>query len=390
MRRYKMKGRKKSFAMPLVNLCGYLVYGWNRIGRRNLKKIFPKNILVLSLDEIGDTLLATPALKYLRDAFPKAKIFVACRDRVCEVLDGNTNVDEILKMDMPRMGVPSLKSYKRDFYRVESVIRQIYKKTDDVDFDLGIDLKADIRTIKILKDLKIPVRVSQAIRSGGFWLTHVAPYLGETHEVIRKLSIVNFIKKIKDKSYLKQKMKIFVSDKDRKKAQVVLATNGLERGKQYVVMHAFAGWRPKEWPKDRFAKLADYIREKYDLRTVLVGTEEEADGILEIQDLAKSVPLNVAGQTTVKETAAIIEGAKFFVGNDSGPMHIASAVQTPTVALFGQNIPKRYGPWQNKSIAIYHKIECSPCEQIRCVRKPTCMELITLDEVKKAVDKMLS
>ena len=335
---------------------------------------------------MGDVLLSTPALSYLRQAFPKANITVVVRDIGRLVLARNQDINNLITVRVPRFG-SGFKTMRADLATVREAVAQV-RRQEPGPFDLGIDLRADLRTIAILRQLKIPVRISQSIRSGGFWLTHVAPFQGEQHEVERKLGIAKFAAAGR-KVNLPVNLKMEVPAAANKKAQRILEENGIAADDKYAVIHIFAGWQPKEWPQERFAAIARYLEKQYGCKTVVIGTTKEA---ARINKSALNIPPvhNLAGQTDLAETASIIAGAEIFVGNDSGPMHLASAMQTPTVALFGQNTPRRYGPWQNRNITIYHPVECSPCSQNECHRQPRCLELITVPEVKQAIDKLLS
>jgi len=382
--KYTIKNSKVAVAAKVIDWFGGLVWGWRRPAPVDLEKIKPRHILVLQLDEIGDVLLSTPALHYLRKAFPQAKIDVAVRPGGEKVLAENPDVDNLITVDISRF---SAGASFQDFKKAKLAAAQIRKKSD-VDYDLGIDLRSDLRTIYILYKLGVKARVSQAIRSGGFWLTNEAPFAGQQHEVERKLGIARFVRKI-DASTFNDKLRFYVSEANRHEAQSVLRQNGISAAEKFVVMHIFAGWQPKEWPQNRFAEMADYLYQQYDLRSVIIGTEAEARRI-DASALNREGVINIAGQTSLAETAAIIESAQLFIGNDSGPMHLAAAVHTPVVALFGQNTPKRYVPWRCPAEVLYHEVECSPCPQTECKRQPSCMELIKVAEVKRAIDKLIS
>jgi len=383
--KYKIKNPRTAILAGLVNVGGHLIWGWQRLRRVNLAETEPRRILVLQLDEIGDVLLSTPALACLRQAFPQAQIDVVVRPGGQAVLRETPDIDKLIPVDVPRLSANS-GGFSQDLAIARKAAAAI-KKVAGHPYDLGIDLRADLRTIYILYRLNIPVRVSQAIRSGGFWLTNIAPYVGLEHEAKRKLGIVKFVRPCPGNE--KHKLRFHLTTKDEKRAGLILQENGITRDEPYAVMHIFAGWQPKEWPQERFAELAKYLLEKYQLRTVIIGTEKESARI-DNSDLNREGVINLAGQTSLAETAAIIKKARVFIGNDSGPMHIAAAVQAPVVALFGQNTPKRYGPWQTESKVLYHQVECSPCPQTDCKRQPSCLELITVDEVKSAVDQLLN
>ncbi len=384
---YRIKNTRSRILMPLVNFFGYAIWGWSRLSAPPLNQVFPKKILVLLLDEIGDVLLATPALHRLRKIYPQAKIAVAVRRPGYAILSANPDIDDLILVDLPRFSArPSglladLKNIKKALPVLMSRLKEPY--------DLGLDLRADLRTIYLLKKIGLPIRVSQSIRGGGFWLTHIPPYHGELHEAERKLEIVNFLRPNFNEK-VDGKLRIAVAPEKKRQARLHLSNSGITESHKFAVIHPFAGWPPKQWPAERFAEISRYLAIKHRLKVVIIGAPQDkpaADKIVSLSNQDGVVSL--AGAIDLKTTAAIIEHASLFIGNDSGPMHLACAVQTPVIALFGQNTPHRYGPWQNKNITLYHQVECSPCPQTECRRRPNCLELISIDEVMKAIVTLL-
>ncbi len=383
---YRMKNWRQRILLGPLNAAGYLIWGWSKIGARPLADIKPKNILVLQLDEIGDVLLSTPALRLLRQIYPESKIIVAARRAGYEILSGNPNIDQLILVDVPRLSA-STKQMPADIKKIKQALPVIKSKLPGT-IDLGIDLRADLRTIYLLKKLGAKQRVSQSIRGGGFWLTHIAPYLGLSHEVERKMGIIRYLSPNASlPSNLR--LEIAVNEDNKRQAGEILAQNEVKITDKYAVYHPFAGWKPKEWPADRFVQIAKYLVIDYHQKVVIIGSAAEREAAEKIARTAGTAAVNLAGQIDLKTTAAVIAGATLFIGNDSGPMHIACAVETPVIALFGQNTPKRYGPWQNKNVTIYHPVECSPCSQTGCSRRPRCMEMISVDEVREAIGRIL-
>lgn len=385
MTAYKLKNRRQGILLGLVNIAGYLIWGWEKIGVRPSDDFHPKTILVLQLDEIGDVLLSTPALCLLRQLYPEAKIIVAARRPGYEILAGNPNIDQLLLVDLPRFSAETAKM-PADLKKIKQALPEIKSKLPGT-IDLGIDLRADLRTIYLLKKLGARLRISQSIRGGGFWLTRIAPYLGLQHEVERKMGIIRYLSPAASlPSNLR--LEIAVNADNKRQADEVLSRNGVKTTDEFTVIHPFAGWEPKQWPADRFSAIARYLTEKFKHHVIIVGSSRDGEPAARI--VARSGPQvkNLTG-LSLKTMAAVIARARLFIGNDSGPMHIACAVQTPVIALFGQNTPERYGPWQNKNITIYHPVECSPCPQTSCSRRPSCMEMITVDEVKEAIERIL-
>ena len=387
MPHYHIKDWRNKILLRLSNMVGYLIWGWRRLAESEISSLAVHHILIIQLDEFGDVLLSTPALRYLRELFPTAQITVLLRKPGYEALKNNADINRLVLVDLPRLNA-SFKGVAADLRRINAVADSVKKELGSVIFDLGIDLRSDFRTIFLLHKLPVKIRVAQAIRGGGFWLTHIAPYRGVEHEVERKIGIVRDLRQ-GDFEPTDKRLQITISKTEIVAAHEMMKVHGIFQGDPFVVIHPFAGWREKEWPIDRFAAVIDYLRQRHGLKSVVIGSTDEHARAVDLFSLIKSGVINLVGRTNIRESAAVIGAARLFIGNDSGPMHLASAMQTPTIALFGQNTPLRYGPWENRNVTLYHRVECSPCAQTTCKRRPSCLELITLDEVKGAVDRVL-
>ena len=146
----------------------------------------------------------------------------------------------------------------------------------------------------------------------------------------------------------------------------------------------------KRWPKENFAHLADRLISEYGTAIFLFGGPEERALAEEIESLMKNTPVIMAGQTTLSQTAALIKKYCLFVSNDSGPMHMAAALNVPVVALFGPTDAKATGPVSDKSVVISNKVQCAPCHRRKCNRDFSCMTKISVHEVMNNIDKMLT
>jgi lipopolysaccharide heptosyltransferase II len=155
-----------------------------------------------------------------------------------------------------------------------------------------------------------------------------------------------------------------------------------------VIFHPFAEWRGREWAVHKFAEAADYCSSHYNAKIIITGKKEDKERANKMVNLMAGEAYNLVGATTLKALIALISKADIFVCNDGGPMHIAAALNVPLLALFGPQTPLIFGPWSENNEVIYHKKDCSPCGQRYCRKKPSCMELIEVEEVIKAMEKL--
>jgi len=160
------------------------------------------------------------------------------------------------------------------------------------------------------------------------------------------------------------------------------------RGRQYVVLHPGSVLETKRWSAQRFGQLAGRLAARGLTIVVTAGPGEES--------LASQLAREINGAVillglTIPELAELIRGARLYVGNDSGPMHLASAVGTPAVAVWGSSDSRRWRPWSTEHRVVQNPFECNPCPGYRCLvaDSPLCIESVTVEQVSTAVDELL-
>jgi ADP-heptose:LPS heptosyltransferase len=147
----------------------------------------------------------------------------------------------------------------------------------------------------------------------------------------------------------------------------------------------------KRWPKERFAKLADRLIKERGIKPIFVGTPSEVEDIEETIRLMNSTAVNAAGKSNLKQLAAILGRCDLFIGNDSAPMHIAAAMDTPTIGLYGPSSPLRFAPLGKEHSQIYRDVGCNPCNiphlgKIPKCTENRCMTAISVDDVMTVVN----
>jgi len=180
-------------------------------------------------------------------------------------------------------------------------------------------------------------------------------------------------------------LQLWLTPEEANSADQLLDQLGVQRSQLIVILQPGARYWFKAWPPERFAELADHLASQYGCQVLIGGSDQDIDLAQQIQQMAKSRPIIMAGRTTIKQFAAIAKKSALFVGSDSGAMHIASAAGTPVVALFGPSSPREWGPRGGPAEVLYKDLDCRSCFHPTCTRgEENCMRLITIDEVMMA------
>jgi lipopolysaccharide heptosyltransferase II len=159
----------------------------------------------------------------------------------------------------------------------------------------------------------------------------------------------------------------------------------IEAEDKICVFHPAARWQTKKWPTGRFAQLADRLIQDHGLRVVLVGGADQVDEVNEVRRQMKKEALNLGGATSLRQLAALLRRTNLLITNDSGPMHLAAALGTPVVAIFGPTDPRRVGPYGHGHVVLRKAVDCSHCKRNHCARDGACMKAIEVEEVADAV-----
>ncbi|MCI0530096.1 MAG: glycosyltransferase family 9 protein, partial [Nitrospira sp.] len=184
--------------------------------------------------------------------------------------------------------------------------------------------------------------------------------------------------------------RLYPSDQDRLVVDRVLLEKGLSMNSSFVVFHPGARWWFKSWPLERFVDLAKRVHESLGYSVVIVGGTKDIKVADEIVSACGSWAKTLAGQISVLQLAVLAQRSVLFVGNDAGPMHIAAAVGTPVVALFGPTDPQVWGPWGKGHQVIWKQMDCHPCWRHDCQRgESNCMRQITMKEVWDIVTRIV-
>jgi len=169
-----------------------------------------------------------------------------------------------------------------------------------------------------------------------------------------------------------------------------LISAGLSADLPYAVIQPASKFHTKEWTPEGFAEIVKYLSQSYRLQSVVIGGPGEAPQVEAVAKRCETRAIVLSG-ISVAELMGVIQGATIFIGNDSGPTHIASALRVPVVVIFGSSDSKVWFPWQASSRVVQNDFACNPCPGYRCLvyHEPRCILSITPSQVKAAIDSLL-
>ncbi len=331
------------------------------------------NILIIKLRYIGDVLLATPTLRAIKAARPDVRITMMVNRGTEDVLSGNPDVDEVMILDKGSLTAQS---------RLIAGLR-------GRQFDTVIDLTDGDRSAFLSWISGAPIRIGfndEHRWRGRYYSQVIEPVPGVRHRIDRDLEV---LKPMSIQASSKDPQ-LRVTPEEENSADQLLDHLGVSRSQPIVILQPGARYWFKAWPPERFAELADHLTSLYGCQMLIGGSSQDIDLAQQIRQMAKSRPTIMAGCTTIKQFAAIAKKSALFVGSDSGAMHMASAVGTPVVALFGPSSPREWGPRGGPVEVLYKEVDCRSCFHPTCIRgEENCMKLISVEEVMAAAGRMM-
>jgi heptosyltransferase-2 len=184
--------------------------------------------------------------------------------------------------------------------------------------------------------------------------------------------------------------RLMIGEEEKTLADRILKTRDIAGASFLIGMAPGAAYGPaKRWYPERFAGVADRLIENFSAKVLLFGSAGDRDTAASVQGRARNALVDLTGETSLREAISLIARCRLFVTNDSGLMHVAGALEVPTVAVFGSTNPRTTSPVGRKSIVITKNVPCSPCLKETCPTDFICMDLITADEVYDTAASLL-
>lgn len=344
---------------------------------KSLTDFCPQNIIVRMPNWVGDLVMATPVLSDLRRSFPAASITAMCRAPVGDLLKEDPEINELFCFSKPN-------SFGR---RCDK--RNIIEKLRKGKFDLGILLTHSLSSAWWFWQGNVRYRIGYAGKGRSLLLTHPVSLPKNIHQQ----HLVRTYKTLLSPLGIPLSdtpPRLYLAKKEVELAKLLLRQHGVLETSPLVGINPGATYgTAKCWLPERFREVTQRLLKNKELFIVYFGDQATTSLVKEIcQDLPPRV-INLAGLTSMRELAALISLCHVLLTNDSGPMHIADALETPVVALFGSTSEVVTGPYRNGKV-IHKHVDCSPCYQRICPIDFRCMKSIESDEVCLAILEVLA
>ena len=328
-----------------------------------------RRILIVKPSSLGDIIHSLPVLWALRKTYPDAYIGWVVKDVWQDLLADNPLIDHLIIL-------------KKGLGGIISAIRE----TRSLKFDTAIDLQGLFRSgiITFFSGAKTRTGFSNARELAPiFYNNKVIVPQGHIHAVDRYMMTVSNPPLLN--------FPLYIAIEDAEWAKEFLMENNLYNKRPLIAINPSARWVKKRWPAASFSALINQLINELKAGIIIVGSKEDIPIAEEINSHVNERIAIATGKTSLKRLPALLANVNLLVTNDSGPMHIAAAIGTPVVALFGPTDHRLTGPYGSGHVVISKDMDCKPCLRRPCKHgKPLCMEMIAVEDVANAVKKILA
>jgi heptosyltransferase-2 len=394
-----------SYSM-LLFLPAFLEVFFRLTGRhRKISDIDPdtiRNVLVIQPADIGDVILTSPFLRELRRFLPKARIMFVVQPKMFNLVENCPYVNEVITYDY--RAAKNWKSFYHGSFRwwlqsARIAKRYLWKYRPD----LAISTRwnndpCQAASIILMYMSGAPVRLGyqdvlqdqkrRSMKDINHLITHGPVRSFARHEIELQFDILRLLGACpKERS-----LEVWTTQKDE-----IFARNLLDRINKsdrdlLIALGPGASWSFRRWPPSRFIELGNWLQENYKAHILIYGGKDELELALHIErGLHKTQTVNLAGKTTLREMASLLKHCKLFIGNDSGPLHVAAASGVPVIDFFGPADYNRFRPWGAQHEVLCLGLSCSPCPERCLFDEPRCIKGISVNHVKKiAAEKLTS
>jgi heptosyltransferase-3 len=336
-----------------------------------------ERVLVVRLRSIGDTVLSTPSLFALKRFLPQASVDILLEDWVAPVLDGFPHVDNVISLERKSTSARA------------RVARQLRANRYDVVYNLHGGTTATLLTRATGAKHRVGYQTYQYARLHNHLSPSSSSLWGQnkTHSVEQQLALLGWTGvPVSDRPATQ----LAITEEAAATIATRLEAAGLTNA-PFAVIHPAAAFATKQWAADKFARVADGLAAQ-GFRIVVITRSDEASLVDEITRTA-SAPVLAFTDLSLPEITALLALARLFVGNDSGIAHMAAAVETPAVVIFGSSNIAHWRPWTSGVAAevVFEEMECQPCHGYFCEKfdEPECIKRVPVERVMAAAERVL-
>ena len=347
------------------------------------------NILIVKLSAIGDVIHTLPALNAVRRRYPDAHITWLVEEAAADIVAGHRALDRVIVSGRKRW-MAQLKTRAR--WQAVAEMRTFWRDLRDTRYDIVIDFQSLLKSGLLVglargrRKIGFDRGMQHQEHSYLFLNERVPPVDMEVHALTRGLMLLEVLG-IHTREAIYH---VPVGDVDRRRVQAILSDANVDGSRPLVAINPVALWETKLWRNERFARVADDLIRDDHVDVVFTGGPDDRAVVAAIMDMMTESAANLAGRTNLKQLAALYRRSAALITTDTGPMHLAAAVGTPVVALFGPTAPWRTGPFGEGHQVVRAAPPCSPCFKRRCdANRCRCMADITAAQVLEAARRIL-
>jgi lipopolysaccharide heptosyltransferase II len=349
-------------------------YYWGKDILKYLEYHPAPKILIVQPSRIGDLIFSLPVLSAIKKKYPNARLSWIVNKKCIEILEKNPLLENIFIWD----------SSKISFKYYINLRRQLSEQK----FDLSIDLHGLAKSAILVKlagaKFKIASSSTNNMKEFSWLFSNEIKSPKESHCVERYFEVAKYLNCTYEINY-----PITILDENFKSVREKLLKESANLDK-LIGIHPGAGWISRRWGIHKFAALAGRLKNELGVDIVIVGGKESGsteNGLSEEIITHTNVKIiDMSRKFTLKDLCAFLKICKVFVGNEAGPIHIATALNTQAVAILGPTNAKRTGPYKGNTKIVQHQVSCQPCRNRNC-KNTICMQYITVSEVFEEVKK---
>lgn len=342
----------------------------NKLPQEGLDKI-----LIRGTNWIGDAVMTLPAVASVRAAYPKAHLAILAKPPVTDIYQLFSAADEIIPYEKKFDNAPGV-------FRLAHALRKMR-------FDAAILLQNAIEAAIMTIAAGIPLRAGYNSDGRGFLLTHP---IRRTKGIFKVHQIDYYLEMVKALGCADVEraphLETFISPAQ---AADIVRQHLPDAAGRFIGIAPGATYGPaKRWLSERFAQAGDRLSKELNAQAVLFGGQSDREIAEQVRGQALTGMINLAGRTSLTETVYLISQCRLFISNDSGLMHVAGAMNIPTVAVFGSTNPMTTSPAGEKTMLVRKEVSCSPCLKKTCPTDFRCMTSITVDDVVTAAKTLIN
>ena len=346
-----------------------------------------KKILLIQLGDIGDVVWMMPTVRAIKESVSGSRIYLLLQEGTGSLLEDDPLIERVFEVMSRKKG-----------NLLGGAVDQLHflKEFRSPGYDMAIDMRSGDRGAFMAFLSGARIRVTQAWQEVPFWrhflFTHVVHgrYLAERSRgateqtlcIVRELGV--------DTDHVVPRL--HVSEKNKARAVEILTQSGVPIESEWVSLNPFSRWSYKEWDRAKWAEVIDWLWTERRIASVIIGSQSERLKAEELIRLCRARVYNLAGQTTLAELAGVLQLSPLHVGVDSAAPHIAAAVGTPTITIYGPSSWKDWGPIGPEHRFIYPDLECAPCHQKGCDGGglSRCLKELKPDRVQAVIEEVLN